>query len=349
MNSEGSLRHTSTMPELPEVEAARRFMEKTAVGSVIDRVISVEQGGGPRDGEFDDKVIEGETAVSFCDKLEGRRLVSAQRKGKQLWLELDNACGLFIHNGMTGALLVRGEATPRYKNTKFNEDEWPPRFAKFELVLKGGTRVAFSDARRFGRVSIQANPTRALAELASDPLRQCPSIDEWVACLGRRSCAVKGVLLDQRAIVSGVGNWVADEVLYAAGVHPAAPAKELAAAQVIAIRDALMQVVKVACDVNADSDEFPPTWLFHHRWKGQTSGSADSPLGRIHFEKVAGRTTAYIPSRQKKVVLATSRSPHFRNEDGPSSDADPQPPVKKRRRRTTKKGRDPPAPKVESS
>lgn len=327
------------MPELPEVEAARRFMEKTAVGSVIDRVVSVEQGGGPRDGQFDDKVIDGETAVSFCDKLKGRRLVSAQRKGKQLWLELDNGCGLFVHNGMTGALLVRGEATPRYKNTKFNEDEWPPRFAKFELVLKGGRQVAFSDARRFGRVSIQANPARVLAELASDPLSQCPPIDTWVACFNRRSCAVKGVLLDQRAIVSGVGNWVADEVLYAACVHPAAPAKELAAAQVSAIRDALIQVVTVACDVNADSDKFPPTWLFHYRWKGQTSGSADSPLGRIYFETVSGRTTAYVPSRQKK---AAARSPHFPGGEDPSDAIPQQPPAKKRRSKASRKAREVP-------
>ena len=58
---------------------------------------------------------------------------------------------------------------------------------------------------------------------------------------------------------------------------------------------------KTACDANADSEQFPATWLFHHRWAKQTTGSIASPIGRIHFDTIGGRTTAFLPDVQKKM------------------------------------------------
>ena len=53
-------------------------------------------------------------------------------------------------------------------------------------------------------------------------------------------------------------------------------------------------------DANADADQFPATWLFHHRWAKMTTGSIASPIGRIHFDTIGGRTTAFLPDVQKK-------------------------------------------------
>lgn len=313
------------MPELPEVEAARRLMERKVVGRVILDVVATEQGGGPREGLFDDKVLQGEaSATTFRDKLLNRKFVSSRRKGKQLCFELDDGCGLMCHLGMTGALLVRGEKAPSYKNAKLDYFEWPPRFAKLEVLLDDGGAIAYCDSRRFGRVRVDNAPAKALEALAPDPLCDCPPLEAFSEVLGQRSSAIKAILLDQRALVSGVGNWVADEVLYAAGVHPATPAHRLDESQIASIRNALIDIVSRACDVDADAARFPASWLFHHRWKHQTSGSAESPIGRIHFDTVGGRTTAFVPARQTK---RPRTSPHF--EDAALT---PSPPSRRRRR-----------------
>ncbi|KAJ8603587.1 hypothetical protein CTAYLR_004830 [Chrysophaeum taylorii] len=290
------------MPELPEVEAARRFMERVGVGRRIVEVVAVEQGTGPRSGLFDDKVICEESASSFATRIQGRDICGARRKGKQLWLELDGV-GLVVHNGMTGALVAKGLAVPQYKNAKFDDEEWPPKFAKLELVLSDGTRICYCDSRRFGRVLLRDDPLQSppICDLAPDPVAECPGKDVFAAKFAAKKCAIKAVLLDQKAVVCGVGNWMADELLYLAGVHPATIASELDDFQVGRVRDALIEVCRVACDADADAAKFPPSWLFHHRWANQTSGSKPSPLGQIHFATIGGRTTAFVPSKQKKM------------------------------------------------
>mmetsp|Transcript_29869 Transcript_29869/g.91461 ORF Transcript_29869/g.91461 Transcript_29869/m.91461 type:complete len:373 (+) Transcript_29869:101-1219(+) len=291
------------MPELPEVEAERRLMETHLVGKRVATVVAREQGGGPRNGLFDDKVIgEGVTPERFVAALTGVTVLSAKRKGKQLYLELDSARHLLIHNGMTGALLVRGRRAPAYKNAKFDE-QWPPRFCKFELKTQDGTDVAFVDSRRFGRAYLRGADAEAvspLADLAVDPFVSELDLPTMVAGFAARSAPIKAVLLDQRAVVCGVGNWIADEVLYQSRVLPSTPANALAPEAVADLRGALKEVLRVACDADAEATQFPRTWLFHYRWAKQTSGSIASPLGRIHFATVGGRTTAFVPAKQTK-------------------------------------------------
>ena len=153
------------MPELPEVEAQRRTIEAATVGKRIATLIALEQGGGPRDGQFDDSVIaEGVTADVLAVSLQDRWVLGVRRRGKQLWVELAETKGgarcacLLLHFGMTGAVIVEGVAAPVYKNFSVDESAWPPRFTKLELVLCDGEpnapsiRLAYTDPRRFGRI-----------------------------------------------------------------------------------------------------------------------------------------------------------------------------------------------------
>lgn len=121
------------------------------------------QGGGPRDGQFDDKVFsETGDSVGVNAALEGRWVRAARRKGKQIWLELStDAAGptvscLLMHFGMTGAVIIRGVEAPTYKNFSIETLEWPPRFTKLELYLADAAgacqcTLAYLDPRRFGR------------------------------------------------------------------------------------------------------------------------------------------------------------------------------------------------------
>ena len=168
------------MPELPEVEAQRRTIEAATVGKQITALVAVEQGGGPRDGLFDDKVIgEGVALEVLESSLQKRWVIGVRRRGKQLWLELAEARGgactgcLLLHFGMTGAVIVRGVAAPLYKSFEIDESAWPPRFTKLEIVLSGDVRLAYADPRRFGRILLRgADPFTQppLSALAADPI-----------------------------------------------------------------------------------------------------------------------------------------------------------------------------------
>jgi len=294
------------MPELPEAEAQRRMLAKCVVGRRIASVDCREQGGGGREGLFDDKVFaEGADEAAVEAFLVGATCVGARRRGKQLWLELERAGAaraLLIHLGMTGSCVVRGEAVPQYKAFRVDEASWPPRFCKLELTLDDGARVAYADPRRFGRLLLRdgdAAGAPPVSLLAADALTPPPAA-AMAALLAKRHAPIKAVLLDQNAVVCGVGNWVCDDVLLAARLHPATKASDLSDGDVARLREAIVGVCETACDANADSSAFPETWLFHHRWIKQTTGSVDTPIGRVHFDTIGGRTTAFIPSVQKK-------------------------------------------------
>ena len=92
--------------------------------------------------------------------------------------------------------------------------------------------------------------------------------------------------------------------MYQASIHPSAPGPSLSDTQIVALYNALLDVLRTACSCGADSQRFPANWLFHHRWakKGSSSSSTphDSAGERISFETVGGRTSAIVLSRQKK-------------------------------------------------
>lgn len=102
-----------------------------------------------------------------------------------------------------------------------------------------------------------------------------------------------------QAFSAGVGNWVADEVLYQARMHPEQPVSDLSQEQVAAVHAALDSVIQLAVSVDADSHKFPRDWLFHYRWTGKKASSING--GRIEFLTVGGRTSAFVPSVQRLV------------------------------------------------
>jgi len=194
----------------------------------------------------------------------------------------------------------------KYKEFKVRDDEWPPRFTKLELVFSKGTCLAFSDPRRLGRIKLRASPSLEppISDLGPDPVVGPFPLQPFHEALKKIQAPIKAVLLDQERVVCGVGNWVADEVLFHSAVYPGTPAGALSDAQVQALHSAIVNVCSVACEVGADSSRFPPEWLFHYRW-GNGKGGDRLPDGRkIVFETCAGRTTAWVPEAQKGTAAA---------------------------------------------
>jgi formamidopyrimidine-DNA glycosylase len=265
------------MPELPEVESARRRAERALRGRRIERVSTVE----------DRLVYEGVSPRRFSKALEGRRVLAVLRKGKHLWMELDERPFPLFHFGMSGSFEL------------YRREGERPRFWKVELLMEDALRLAMPDPRRFGRIRLQHEPEkeRPVSALGFDPLLDLPGTEELHRILVRRRAPLKAVLLDQ-SLFAGVGNWIADEVLYQARLRPDRPALALRIEETARLRSRLLGIVKRAVAVDADSDRFPRGWLFHRRW-GRDASARTASGERITHATIGGRTTAWVPSRQR--------------------------------------------------
>ena len=265
------------MPELPEVETARKLAARALAGRRIVGVATVE----------DPIVYAGVTPRRLAAALRGRRVKAVGRKGKHLWLELDRRPWPAFHFGMSGSFRVYGAEAER------------PRYWKLELRTSDGARLALRDPRRLGRIRLLRDPAGEppISVLGFDVLDEMPPAPELRALLSRRKAPIKAVLLDQ-GLFAGVGNWIADEVLFQARISPHRPASSLDASEVARLRRQLGAIVGHAVKVLARKREFPRGWLFHRRW-GRDRSAQTLRAERIVHETIGGRTAAWVPTRQR--------------------------------------------------
>ncbi|GKV07489.1 hypothetical protein SLEP1_g19261 [Rubroshorea leprosula] len=257
------------MPELPEVEAARRAVEEHCLGKKIKKAVIAN----------DPKVIDGVSPSDFETSLVGKTIVSAHRKGKNMWLQLDSPPFPSFQFGMTGAVYIKGVAVTKYKRSAVNDtDEWPSKFSKFFIELDDGLELSFTDKRRFARVRLLKDPASVtpISELGPDALLEPMTVDQFTESLSKKKIGIKALLLDQ-SFISGIGNWVADEVLYQARIHPQTPASNLSKENCATLLKSIKEVIQYAVKVDAECSCFPNEWLFHFRW-GKKPGKVNGTI-----------------------------------------------------------------------
>lgn len=279
------------MPELPEVEYGRKVAASVGEGRQIVQAR----------GNEDTIVFDGVRLDRFNRALEGALIKGVKRKGKYLWFELDRRPWPVVHFGMTGSFRVPHSQPLRLEadGNRSLSEEWPPRFMKFHWTFDDGGELVFVNKRRLGRVRLLEDPEHegAIAKLGFDPFLELPSLGEFEQRLARRKGTLKGVLLDQ-SFAAGVGNWIADEVLYQAKLDPRRRVPSLDRDELKTLLRTLGQVIRSAVKVDADKSRFPKSWLFHYRWGKQAD--IKTPNGdAIEHVTVAGRTTAWVPAVQK--------------------------------------------------
>ena len=284
------------MPELPEVETVRRRAEKALKGKRLAEVYAEES----------DRFLFAEAPLaSVKTALTGAKVIGSGRKGKYFWLELDRKPWPLFHLGMTGNVEIKSEnksarrswgGLKLYNGPNKEERSW---FCRLLLTAEDGTEVALTDPRRFGRIWLTDDPLAhpRVRKLGFDPLLNFPSSRELALLLKKRKAPIKAVLLDQK-LFAGVGNWIADEILYQAKISPRSVAAKLTAKEVSRLRLKTLSIIKTAVAAKADYSRFPPSWLFHHRW-GKNSSAQTSNKKKIVHEEIGGRTTAWVPSVQK--------------------------------------------------
>jgi formamidopyrimidine-DNA glycosylase len=378
------------MPELPDVEAARKFLATFCNGKRIHQIITREQGNGPRHGLFDNvlfeqkipenvllyykkvptpliekkpvlkrtkstpAVVEDPLSLPDAEEVEkiyqqlltNKYIEAVKRKGKQIWFELTDSLplsssssssfpmvksprstkkkeevipesrttdtlGLLMHFGMTGSIMIKDRFQASYKSSKETKNlEWPPKFTKVEFILKDPIsasneeiRVAFTDPRRFGDIKLRLNPTTCppLSSLGYDPsIDVLPSFPELYSLFHKERINIKTLLLNQEKIVCGIGNYLVDEILYQAKIHPLTNANEINEEGIGKMIEKMNDIISLAINCDANYKLFPKDWLFHYRWS-KRAGKNTLPNGNmIVFETINGRTTAIVPSEQLK-------------------------------------------------
>jgi formamidopyrimidine-DNA glycosylase len=303
------------MPELPEVEVVRRGLEAHVLGR---RIISVEvlhprpvrrHTGGPDD---------------FEARLVGHRFIAARRRGKYLWLALDDPTGsgqgpgdaLLGHLGMSGQMLVQPPGVPdeRHLRVRFllAAPDGPRRSAARDA--DGGLpnvadhpdlELRFVDQRMFGGLAVSEGGAvlpPEIAHIARDPLDEEFDDAAFVTRVRRSDSGIKRLLLNQD-VVSGVGNIYADEGLWLARVHGERPGSRLRRSDVERVLAGCRQVMLEALgqggtsfdalyvNVNGQSGYFDRALQVYGR-EAEPCSRCGTPIRRVTF---MNRSSFYCP------------------------------------------------------
>lgn len=273
------------MPELAEVEFFRRRWHEAAHGRVVASVHT-------HDGK---KPFRRIPVAAFHRALTGAKLISSAAAAKQMCFRFSGNVWLGIHLGMSGELQVEPTDFPIGKH-----DHLALRTRRHTLV--------FTDPRMFGRIEFHRGRTAPAwwTRIAPAILSPAFTADAVAAFLRRRARApIKAVLLMQERF-PGIGNWMADEVLWRAAIHPRRTAGSLTPTEIRRLWRECRQVCRLALRTIAGvggklppdlNIHIPDSWLFNHRWAdGGRCPRTGRPLVR---EEIGGRTTCWSPGRQK--------------------------------------------------
>ena len=262
------------MPELPEVETVVRSIEPYIIGRTIlhARVSSRRV----TRGDFD-------TTESG---LAGATIRRIRRLGKQIFIDLDRGV-LYIHLGMTGKLLWNPP---------------PSKYARALLELDNGVLV-FDDIRQFGRFEYFETVPDQLSQRGPDAL--LVEFDTFYARLKQRRGSIKALLLNQ-SFLSGVGNIYADELLFAARVHPRAKVERLSRQRARLIHQHMIETLRLAVELRGssisdyvDAEGASGEFQDRHRVYGRAGEPCLICATPIRRAIVAQRGTHYCPRCQR--------------------------------------------------
>ena len=264
------------MPELPEVEFARSVIQRAALGRPISDV-----------DDTDAYVCRPHRAGDIRAALLGRRLTAANRRGKTMWCDTGGGPALGIHLGMSGKIVIADRDGHEIDGGDYWEGRRQPgdyRWARFTVTFADGGRLLLVDPRRLGRVRLDP-PLEGLGPDAATITGEA-----FVRAVTGGTAPVKGRLLDQH-LIAGIGNLLADEILWQARVHPARPGDEITAAEVGRLLGATRDAVRSAL---RDGGVHTLPIIAQRRADGRCPRDG-APMTH---GTVAGRTTWWCPAEQ---------------------------------------------------
>lgn len=261
------------MPELPEVEILRKYFKEVALNQDIEKL------------EFHDHLdkIFATPREVLNNSLCGDHFTTTRRVGKYLFAKLSKGKWLHLHFGMTGDLQL------------LTASEDLPKYTRFVILFKDGERLAFRDLRKFGVIELVEDPMRYQKDRGIGPDLLEIDPNEFSAGFRGRKAPIKALLLQQDK-VAGIGNWIADEMLFNAGIHPSTRAERLSDEELQTLYQEAIKIVKKAIKHDTHYGDFPKEFFVNYRSKGVLH--PDYPNSPVEALKVGGRGTYIVPERQ---------------------------------------------------
>lgn len=261
------------MPELPEVETFKRYLDST---SLHQRITGVDV--------RDAYVLKRVSAHELARRLKGRRFENSHRHGKHLFVHAGNELWLRLHFGMTGSLEY------------LNHDGVAPITARVIFRFAGNCRLAFDDQRKFGEIELIENVDEFLQTRGIGPDALDLGFSEHKRIFRRHRSAVKAILLNQK-LIAGIGNLYADEILFRACMHPATEAARLSGKDLSRLFRATRYVLEKAIALKTDFNRLPKSWLLTRRGK---RGRCPRCGRALKSATIGGRTSWFCPHCQKR-------------------------------------------------
>lgn len=252
------------MPELPEVEMYRRYLDQTALHQKVSNI------------EVLHPKVVGSTGAEL-NQLVGDQFIYSKRWGKNLFVQTKKNQTLFMHFGMTGNL------------DYFSSSVEPPKYSRVIISFDNGYQLAYVSKRMFGRLGLVADIDTYVKDKALGADALDISEKHFSGALAAKKKNIKAALLDQ-GVTAGVGNWIADEILFQSKIYPTTAVQQLDEQQLQTIYHKMQEVMQVAIEVDAIRVDLPPHFITHY---GRKTAAIDCPRCKNEIEKteVGGRGT----------------------------------------------------------
>lgn len=268
------------MPELPDLEIFKRYLDSTALHRKITGV-----------SVLDTRILSEISPGKLKSFLKSSSFHQTTRRGKYLFAGFGNGedkedilAWLIFHFGMTGSLKY-------YKNN--GED---PEYSKIVISFENGYSLAYLCTRMLGKIGLTSAVDSYTVDIGLGPDAADVSFEGFLELFKGGRGAVKTALMNQN-MIAGLGNIYTDEVLFQAGVHPQTQKDSLSLKTVRSLYTTMKQVLDTAVDRGAEPEKLPSDYIIPQRQKNGTCPKCGNDLKKI---TLGGRSTYFCPSRQKE-------------------------------------------------
>ena len=282
------------MPELPEVEVVRLFLDQHLLGKTISNL----------------EILTPKSFIGNPKLVEGQKIIKTSRIGKQLSLHLNNNLIILFHLKMTGQIIF-GHSVFGHPTPKEDQSHLPNKSTRLVFTFSDHSKLFFNDQRKFGWVKLlnQAELVEVQKDLGIDILNQKFTPEYLFQQLKNTSRPIKLVLLDQSKF-AGIGNIYANDALFLAKIHPKSKSNQIPKPKIKLLHQYLINImlesIKNGGSTAKDNKYLRPDGTFgqnqfyfrvYQRDK-EPCLICQTPIRRV---KIGGRGTFYCPHCQKHI------------------------------------------------
>jgi len=257
------------MPELPAVETLRQIIEEKVVGI---RIMTF---------EITDPKIYKDSPMLRTMRLTGLHITDTLRRGKYLFLHFSDGKWLLLHFGMTGDILFAKEGDKVL-------------YARMHIAFANHIIMHFADPRKFGKAALLDSAQDYIEEKHLGPDARTIEESAFLSLLKESGQKIKPLLLDQKQL-AGIGNWIADEMLFAAKVFPEERAAKIGTMQAKKLYKEMRRIIEQAIQYNTHRGNFPSAYFVNLRREGAACPRCGHAIQKVIS---GGRSSYFCPHCQ---------------------------------------------------